>query len=170
MKSSPAIDRIEASVGVTMCADHIVIAPSTRLDIAATHALVGLAASAVQSGSLVLVDLDPRSASADLITCGPSGDRAGPVPAVGTDPVRVFGPGCIRFATAESLWTIDLARARLFQSEKPIDPHFVSSDRWTPIRALWISCTTVTALTGDGTYISCRTQWTSNEAATHSLC
>ena len=143
MHPSDVLDSNDASVMVSMCDDHIVISPSTRLDLAATRALINVAASAIRSGSIVMIDLDPAA-----LLCGGEGS------------VRLLGPGCIRVATTESHWTIDLSLSRLFRSEKPIEPFFVSTDRWTPIRALWASCESITALANDGTYLSCRTVWT----------
>ena len=160
MHPSDVLDSNDASVMVSMCDDHIVISPSTRLDLAATRALINVAASAIRSGSIVMIDLDPDTPSDDLISHGPVSGRPAALLCGGEGSVRLLGPGCIRVATTESHWTIDLSLSRLFRSEKPIEPFFVSTDRWTPIRALWASCESITALANDGTYLSCRTVWT----------
>jgi hypothetical protein len=160
VQSSDVLDSNDPSVMVSMCDDHIVISPSTRLDLAATRALIDVVASAIRSGSNVMIDLDPDTPSDDLISHGPVSGRPAALLGDGDGSVRLLGPGCIRVAATESHWTIDLSLSRLFRSEKPIEPYFVSTDRWTPIRALWASCESVTALTDDGTYLSCPTVWT----------
>jgi hypothetical protein len=160
VQPSNVLDSVDPCVKVSMYDNHIVISPSTRLDIASTRALISVAASAIRSGSNVMIDLDPNTPSDDLISHGPVSGRPAALLGDGDGSVRLLGPGCIRIATTESYWTIDLSLSRLFRSEKPIELYFVSTDRWTPIRALWASCESITALADDGTYLSCRTVWT----------
>ncbi len=151
---------VDPPVMVSMCDQHVVISPSTSLDLAATEVLVGLASSAVREGSIVMIDLDPSTPSDDLVSRGPVAgeDEVSVAETAGT--VRLLGPGCVRLTTREAFWTIDLSQSRMFRSEKPVDPYFVAADGWTRIRALWASCASVTALTVDGTYLSCRAAWT----------
>jgi hypothetical protein len=162
--STPVLSSNEPPVIVSMCDDHVVIAPSERLDVTATEALIGVAASAVRSGAVVMLDLDPRTPSDDLIRQGPVARRNEHGSDDDNGPVQLIGPGCVRFATADSFWTIDLVQSRLLRSEKPVELCFVGVDRWTPIRAVWIDCTLVTALTDAGTYLSCRAAWAPADA------
>ena len=156
----PHVLERDEPVLVSVCDDHIVISPAARLDVRATRSLINVAAAAVRSGSTVMIDLDPETPSGDLISHGPV--SGGPDAVLGeiTGFVELLGPGVVRLRTAESYWTIDLAQSRLFRSEKPIATCFVSADRWTRIAAIWVSCASITALTDDGSYLSCRTVWT----------
>lgn len=148
------------TVMVSMFDDHLVICPPDHLDLEMTEVLVIAAASAVTSGSTVMIDLDPDTASPELIARRPLSDVA--ANCVGGDggPVAVLGPGYVRLATRDAHWTIDLADGRLCRSDAAIEPHFVGPDDWTHIQALWVTQANVTALTRDGTYLSTYAAWT----------
>ena len=165
MQPSPILGRSNPPVIVSMCDEHVVISCPTHLDFAATEALISVAGSAIRSGSIVMFDLDPSTPSDDLIAHGPvAGHHEADLDDMRS--VHLIGPGRVRFATTDSHWTIDLAHSRLLRSEKPIDLHFVDVDRWTPIRALWLNCQTATALTADGTYLTCHMVWSAADRTT----
>ena len=156
----------ESAVMVSMCGDSLVICPPRRVDLETTRVLVAAAAAAVQAGATVMIDLDPDTASDDLVPLGPV-PRPGEHPVLSEGgPVRVLGAGSIRLSTHDSHWTIDLSESRLFRADTTIDPWFVGPDGWTQIRAIWATCTLVTALTVDGSYLSTRTAWAPHDAPT----
>lgn len=156
---APAID---PSLSVSMFDDHLVICPPVHLDLEMTEVLVVAAASAVTSGAAVMIDLDPDTASDELVARRPlSAVGANCVTAEG-GPVSILGAGYVRLATRDSLWTIDLARGRLCRSDVAVEPHFVATSDWTHIHALWVTPMEVTALTSDGIYLSTRAAWTTS--------
>ena len=153
MSSAP-----EPAVDISMFDDHLVIRRPDQLDIHLTLVLVDAVAAALRGGSTVMIDLDPETESGDLVAIGPSAG-ADPVTPIDGTAASVLGPGCVSVSTGESLWTIDLSRSRLFRSDTAVDPAFVAADDWMSVRAVWLTCTSITALSVDGRYVSARPNW-----------
>lgn len=151
---------IDPTVMVSMLDDHFVIHAPTQLDLEMTEVLVIAAACAVAAGSSVMIDLDPATASEELIARRPLSMVATNCVTGDAGPVGVLGAGYVRLATRDAHWTIDLARGRLCRSDDAIEPHFVGPDDWIQIQALWVTQTSVTALANDGTYLSTLAAWT----------
>ncbi len=157
---------IDLSLMVSMFDDHLVICPPAHVDLEMTEVLVMAAASAVTSGATVMIDLDPHTASDELVA-------RRPLSAVGTNcvtgdggPVSILAAGYVRLATRDAFWTIDLARGRLCRSDVAVDPHFFAPSDWTHVQALWVTPMEVTALTIDGIYLSTRAAWTTLSPST----
>lgn len=146
------------AVDISMFDDQLVIRPPARLGLDMTIVLVDAVDAALRGGATVMVDLDPETASSDLAAVGPVGSSPD-VGATPRGPVVVLAPGCVRVPTLDGHWTIDVAASRMFRSDTPLDPSFVGPDDWTPIRALWLTCASLTALTDAGSYLSARTPW-----------
>jgi len=159
MSTSHTLELNEPPVSISMSAESLVISPGSQLDLDATSALVSATAAAVSSGLTVMVDLDPDTPSDDLVAHGPVHVTTTTMLHRPGNGVQVLGAGYVRLDMVDAMWTIDLDRRRLFRSEKPIDPYFVAEARWTPIRALWVNCETVTALDANGTYLCCDAAW-----------
>jgi hypothetical protein len=151
---------IDATVMVSMFDEHLVICAPTHLDLEMTKVLVVAAASAVACGSTVMIDLDPETASDELIARRPLAAVATNCVTHDGGPVAVLGAGYVRLTTRDGHWTIDLGQGRLCRSNDAIEPHFVGLDDWIHIGALWVTQTTVTALANDGTYLSASAAWT----------
>jgi hypothetical protein len=158
---------IDPKVMISMLDDHLVINAPTDLDLEMTEVLVAAAASAVATGSTVMIDVDPDTASDELIARRPLRK----VTTTGTTdsggPVSVLGAGRVQLATCDAYWTIHLSRGRLCRSDDAIDPHFVGPEDWTPIQALFVAPAHVTALTNDGTYLSTLAEWTIQHRPRH---
>lgn len=150
----------DSTVVVSMFGGHLVICPPARLDVEMTEVLVIAAASAVKSGSMVMIDLDPDTASPVLIERRPTSPAITNCVSGDGGPVSVAGPGYVRLTTRDVHWMIDLAHGRLCRSDNAIEPCFVGPEAWTHIQALWVTPTNVTALTRDGTYLSTQAAWT----------
>jgi hypothetical protein len=155
----PFQNGIDTTLTVSMFDEHLVICAPNRLDLEMTNVLVIAAASAVGCGSTVMIDLDPDTASDELIARRPLGAAANCVTSDG-GPVAILGPGYVQLTTRDGYWTIDLGQGRMCRSNDPIEPHFVGLDDWTDICALWVTPTNVTALANDGTYLSTFASWT----------
>ncbi|MGA9277000.1 hypothetical protein [Ilumatobacter sp.] len=158
--TTPALDENESGIRISMSDDLVVIRPPDPVDVEITRVLVDAAASAVTAGAAVMVDLD-RGPTDDLLWFKPRRDDSTSL-ADETPAATVLGPGWVRLSTRDAYWTIDLAKGRLSRADTLVDPHFVAEHDWTRIRALWVTCTHVTALTDDGTYVSTRTSWASS--------
>ena len=150
----------DPTVRVSMLDDHLVICAPADLDLEMTEVLVIAAASAVAAGSTVMIDLDPDTASDELVARRPLGAVTATCVTGDGGPVGVIGAGYVQLATSDAHWTIDLAQGRLCRSDDAIDPLFVGPDAWIPVQALWVTPTSVTALTNDGTYLSTLAEWT----------
>lgn len=166
---SPVAARRGSEVMVSMFDEHLVISPPDRIDLDSTGVLVMAAASAVASGSTVMIDLDPQTHSDELVARRPTGDQAASCAIAEGGPVSVLGPGYIRLAVLHGYWTIDLTRGRLFRSQDEIQPHFIGAGDWSDIQALWVSPHSLTALAGDGTYLSTHAAWTVERRRQHRL-
>lgn len=160
----PALDGAEPSVLVSMSDELVVIRPPRRVDVDTTRVLVDAAASAITAGAVVMVDLDRGPTGDSLRGFRPRQDTTATAVDCASRGAEVLGAGWVRLSTRHAFWTLDVARGRLFQADTLIDPHFVAEREWTAVRAFWITCTHVTALTEDGTYVSTRTSWTSATA------
>lgn len=163
---TPAADATDPTVMVSMFDDHLVICAPAQLDLEMTEVLVIAAASAVGAGLTVMIDLDPDTASDDLITRRPLSYATETCVTGDGGPVEVLGAGYVRLTTRDANWTIDLAQGRLCRSENAIEPHFVGPDDWTSVQALWVTQKSVTALTNDGTYLSTSSAWTAQHRHT----
>ena len=159
-ESADTQNGIDPTVMVSMFDDHLVICAPPHLDLEMTKVLVIAAASAVACGSTVMIDLDPATASDELIARRPLSAVATNCVTRDGGPVDVLGAGYVRLTTRDAHWTIDIEHGRLCRSNDAIEPHFVGLDDWTHIRALWVTQTNVTALTNDGTYLSTFAAWT----------
>ncbi|MFT4618098.1 MAG: hypothetical protein ACI9DE_002377 [Halioglobus sp.] len=158
-KITPTEKDTDATVTVSMFDGHLVICAPPHLDLEMTNVLVIAAASAVGCGSTVMIDLDPDTASDELIALRPLSTFASNRTCE-SGPADVLGPGYVQLTTRDGHWTIDLGRGRLCRSNDPIAPHFVGLDDWTDICALWVTPTKVTALANDSTYLSTFASWT----------
>ncbi len=158
--TAAARDHIGPTVMVSMLDDHLVICAPAHLDLEMTEVLVVAAASAVAAGSTVMIDLDPSTTSEEISARRPLGAVSANCVTGDGGLVGVLGAGYVRLATRDAHWTIDVAHGRLCRSDHAIEPHFVRPDDWTPIRALWVTPTSVTALTTAGVYLSTRAAWT----------
>lgn len=158
---------IDPKVKVSMFDDHLVICAPTDLDVETTEVLVIAAASALAAGSTVMIDLDPDTASDELIAHRPLNTVTATCITGDGGPVGVLGAGHVRLTTRDGHWTIDMAHGRLCRSDGAIDPHFVGPDDWTAVRALWLTPTSVTALTDDGRYLSTLAGWTIQHPPRH---
>lgn len=163
--TSPDTKRgIDPTLMVSMFDDQLVICPPTHLDLEMTEVLVVAAASAVTSGATVMIDLDPETASDELIARRPLSAVTTRCVTDEGGPVGIPCAGYVRLATRDAHWTIDLVHGRLCRSDRAIQPHFVAWRDWTPIQAVWVTPSDVTALTVDGTYLSTHAAWTLGDA------
>lgn len=156
----PNETNMDPKVQVSMVDDHLVICAPAHLDLEMTKVLVIAAASAVACGSTVMIDLDPNTASDELIARRPLSTVATDCVTSDGGPVALLGAGYVQLTTRDGHWTIDLSHGRLCRSDDAIEPHFVGLDDWIHICALWVTQTSVTALTKDGTYLSSFAAWT----------
>lgn len=151
---------IDPKVNISMVDDQLVVCAPAHLDLEMTKVLVIAAASAVAAGSTVMIDLDPDTASDELIARRPLSTAANNCVTSSGGPVELLSAGYVRLSTRDGHWTIDLGQGRLCRSDDPIEPHFVGHDDWIHICALWVTQTSVTALAKDGTYLSSFAAWT----------
>ncbi len=145
----------EPTVSISMHDDHVVVRARSRLDLDTTGVLVNAVAAALAAGF-------PSSIETDLVSSGrlPTGsvDQAA-IEGGGEHAVKILAAGCIRLTVRDCVWTIDLERARCCRSAGPVDPRFVSAERWTPITGVWVTTSHVTVLTGDDSYWSIPVDW-----------
>jgi hypothetical protein len=158
--SAPTETVVDPTVMVSMFDEHLVICAPTHLDLEMTNVLVIAAASAVACGSTVMIDLDPDTASDELIARRPPTAVATNCVTSDGGPVAVLGAGYVQLTTRDGYWTIDLGQGKLCRSNDAIEPHFVGLDNWIHICALWVTQTSITALANDGTYLSAFAAWT----------
>lgn len=160
VESAVTEDVVDRELMVSMFDDHLVLCAPEQINLEMTELLVVAAASAVASGSTVMIDLDPDTASGDLIARRPLGVLDTSCVTRDGGPVTVLGAGAVRLTTRDAYWTIDLDQGRLCRSDNPVHTQFVAPEAWIRIQALWVSPEHVTALTHDGTYLTTVAAWT----------
>lgn len=111
---------IHPTVTVSMLDDHLVICAAADLDLEMTDAQVIAAASALAAGSTVMIDLDPETASDELIARRPLSAVTATCITGDGGPVGVLGAGYVGFTTSDAYWTIDLTQGRLCRSDDAI--------------------------------------------------
>jgi hypothetical protein len=146
----------EPHVVIEMGGPNIVIRSTTAIDHADTTALAHAVNAAADTRTVVV--LDPESVRCD------DAFAAHVLPATDTTcsrhdtcrpaPVEAISRGVIRIAAERTSWTIDVDAGRFCQTDFPIDTKFLDPESWTPVIAICITPTKLTALTVDRTLIT----------------
>lgn len=158
MAGEPMSERLiddEPRVTIEMGGANILIRSSAEIDHAYTEALVDAvnAAAATQTG--VVLDPDPirceeAFATEGLVARPPCSehDDCGPTP------VEAVISGIVRIPAERSTWFVDVANGRFCQTNHGVDVRFIGQDAWTPVIAVCLTPTRLTALTSDGGKVS----------------
>jgi hypothetical protein len=146
----------EPHVVIEMGGPNVVIRSTTAIDHADTMALAHAVNAAADTHTVVVID--PESIRCDDafathalpatdITCARH-------VACRPMPVEAISRGIIRIAAEHTSWTIDVDTGRFCQTDFPIDTKFLDPESWTPVIAICVTPTKLTALTADRTLIT----------------
>lgn len=145
----------EPRVTIEMGGANIVIRSSAEIDHAYTEALVNAVNAAAATDTGVVLDPDPirceeafdseaqsvRPPCSEHDACSPT-------------PVEAVISGILRIPAERSTWFVDVASGRFCQTDPGVDVRFLGRDAWTPVIAVCLTQTRLTALTADGGKIS----------------
>ncbi len=146
----------EPRVTIEMGGPNVVIRSTPAIDQAYTSALAHAVDAAADTNTVVVIDPEP-------IRCDDSfANHALPVSETtctqhqGCRPVavEVVAAGVIRIAAEHTAWTIDVGTGRFCQTDRAVDIRFLSPEAWTPVIAICVTPTRLSALTLDGTLIT----------------
>lgn len=156
MQRSPSPTRVPL-LTVSMVDGVVVVRPQADIDLDATDALRRAVAAALESGTTVMLALDPEVARAPSEWPRPASTHDDDTPRGCA--AHTVSAGYVRLCAGDETWTLDLVRRRFCRSARPVDPHFVTSDQWTSIVAAWITPGRTTVLTERDTYVSTTSNW-----------
>lgn len=156
MQRSPSPTRVPL-LTVSMVDGVVVIRPQADIDLDATDTLRHAVAAAIAGGDTAMLALDEAVASAPSEWPHPVSPRDDEVPQGCA--AHTVAAGYVRLCAGDEYWTLDLVRQRFCRSATAVDPHFVRSDQWTSIVAVWITAGRTTVLTERGTYVSTTSNW-----------
>jgi len=150
----PEVPRVTIEMG----GPNILIRSTPAIDRECTDALTHAVNAAADTDTVVVIDPDPircddsfasrlhqtpSSACADHSRCRPVS-------------VEAIGRGIIRIAGEHTSWTIDVSAGRFCQTDHSLDVHFIRPSAWTPVVAVCVTPTSMSALTTGGTLITSR--------------
>lgn len=148
----------EPRVVIEMGGPNIVIRSTTAIDHADTTALADAVNAAADTDTVVVIDpesirCDDQFAANELpeseTTCT---EHVGCHPT----PVEAVACGVIQVAAEQSYWSIDVLEGRYCQTDRPVDTMFIDPAAWTPVIAVCVTPTRVSALDVDGVLVSGR--------------
>jgi hypothetical protein len=156
MSADRSVEADDPGVTIEMGGANIVIRSSAAIDRASTDALAHAVNSAVKTRSVVVID--PEQVPCDAAV------TASAVPTSEIDcheheqcrpeDIEAVADGVLRIAGEQTSWTIDVGAGRFCRSDGEIDVRFIEPAAWTPMVAVWITPTKVSALTTAGSLVS----------------
>jgi hypothetical protein len=137
---------------------NIVIRPMADIDAAYTAALADAVNIANEAGMVVVIDpetlrCDDAFASSALPL---SETRCAEHVDCRSVAIEAVDHGVIRITAEHTSWMIDIGRGRFCQIDAPIDVMFLHPDTWTPLIAIYVTPTKLSALTADGMLVTSR--------------
>jgi hypothetical protein len=156
MSTDRSVEVDDPGVTIEMGGANIVIRSSAAIDRACTDALAHAVNSAVRTRSVIVIDPEQVPCD-DAVTAStvpvseiicPDHDECRP------EDVEAIGEGVLRIAGEQTSWTIDVGAGRFCRSDRVVDVHFIEPAAWTPMVAVWITPTKISALTTGGSRIS----------------
>jgi hypothetical protein len=158
ISEGPGAEADDPRVTIEMGGTNIVIRSNATIDRACTDALAHAVNSAVQARAVVVIDPEPTRCDDALassavpeseLVCHEHDDCR---PA----DVEAIADGVLRIAGERTSWTIDVGAGRFCRSDRAVDVRFIEPAAWTPMVAVWITPTKVSALTTRGSLVSGR--------------
>jgi hypothetical protein len=148
----------EPQVTIEMGGPNIIIRSMADIDFAYTAALADAVNVANDTGMVVVIDpetirCDDALASSALPL---SETRCAEHVHCRSVAVEAVEHGVIRVAAEYTSWMIDIGRGTYCQIDTPIDIMFLHPDTWTPVIAIYVTPTKLSALTLDGTLVTSR--------------
>ncbi len=143
-------------VTIEMGGDNIVIRATPAIDRECTDALTHAVNAAADTDTVVVIDPDPircddsfasslwrspDAACADHRDCRPVAAEA-------------IARGVIRILGEHTSWIVDVSAGRFCQTDHAVDVHFIDPSAWTPVVAVCVTPTSMSALTFGGTLIT----------------
>lgn len=153
---TPVAASDEPRVTIEMGGPNIVIRSTAAIDQEYTNALAHAVNAAADTDMVVVIDPEPircddafatHQLQASEIACADHADCR-PVAA------KAIARGVIRIAAEHSWWNVDVGAGRFCQTESALDIRFLRSEDWTPVIAVCVTPTRLSALTCDDTLVT----------------
>ncbi len=146
----------EPRVTIEMGGDNIVIRSTPAIDQAYTTALAHAVDAASDTDTVVVIDPDPIRCDDSFAHRNHGTSRTPCLQHRACRPIalEVVASGIIRIAAEHTWWYIDLGLGRFCQTDSTIDVRFLHPREWTPVIAICITPTMLSALTHANTQIT----------------
>lgn len=147
---------LEPRVVIEISGPNVVVRATAHIDRAYTTSLADVINAASDTHTCVVIDPEPiRCDDTFAAYQRPDKDRSCTL----HDTCRPVGAevamaGVVRIPAQDTVWLIDVSKGRLCQVDHSVDPRFLSHDAWTPIVAVSVTPTRLTALNTNGTQSS----------------
>lgn len=157
----------EPRVVIEMGGPNIVIRSTTAIDHADTTALADAVNAAADTDTVVVIDPESIRCDDEFVANQLSESEPMCTEHVGCRPVPVEAVACgvIQVEAEQSYWSIDILDGRFCQTDGPVDTMFIEAGAWTPVIAVCVTPTRVSALDVDGLLVSGRRAHRSEERA-----
>ena len=149
--STPQSLSDEPRVTIEMGGDNILIRSTPAIDQAYTRSLARTLDAAADTDTVVVIDPQPIRCDDSFATRNHADStevrsRHGSCRPVAVEVVAI---GIIRIAAAQTWWNIDFGLGRFCQTDAALDVRFIHPGGWTPVIAICITPTRLSALTLD---------------------
>lgn len=151
---APTVDLapVDEILTITMLGDSVLLRPTGPLDRLRTGVFADVLNAAALAGSVVtlVTESEPAAPTDELATSAAFGANGEPpLPA----DVEVVRGGVIRVPVGDTEWTIDVNAGRFVRGNAGLDTRFLTDGDWTPYRTIWLTPSTLTAVTATGGYL-----------------
>lgn len=144
----------EPRVTIEMGGPNVVIRSTPAIDQAYTNALAHAVDAAADTNTVVVIDPEPIRCDDSFATHALSETACTQHRGCRPVAVEVVAAGVIRIAAEHTSWTIDVGSGRFCQTDRALDIRFLSPEAWTPVIAVCVTPTRLSALTVEGTLIT----------------
>ena len=143
-------------VTIEMGGPNIVIRTTPAIDRECTDALTHAVNAAADTDTVVVIDPDPIRCDDSFASRlhHPPSSACTDHPQCRPVSVEAIGRGIVRIAGEQTSWTIDVGAGRFCQTDHGLDVHFIHSSAWTPVVAVCVTPTSMSALTTGGTLVT----------------
>ncbi len=143
-------------VTIEMGGPNIVIRSTPAIDRECTGALTDAVNAAADTDTVVVIDPDPIRCDDSFASSLHRSPEAACTDHDDCRPVAAaaIARGIIRIVGEHSSWTVDVSAGRFCQTDHSVDVHFLDPSAWTPVVAVCVTPTSMSALTVEGTLIT----------------
>lgn len=145
-------------VTIEMGGPNILVRSTPEIDRECTDALAHAVNAAADTDTVVVIDPQPIRCDDSFASSTHHAPTVACVDHRACRPVdaEVVARGVIRIAGEHTSWMIDVGGGRYCQTDHSVDVRFIDAAAWTPVIAICVTPTSMSALTVGGTLVTSR--------------